>query len=241
MDEQASALAGRRIVLTRPAVGSLGARLADVGAVVEHVPLIEIGPPTDGGAALEEALAALDSFDWLVVTSANGAAQVGAAAARCPDVRLAAVGNATAAALEGLAARSVDVLPSVATTEGLLAEFPTSPGRVLIARGNLAGGRLADGLRSIGHDVVAVEAYSTTLRPPAADDVEVLCSADAVVLASGSAVESMAAQGQDVAGAVVTIGPKTAAVARAHGLTVAAVAAAPTDDAVVAALLNALS
>ena len=81
--------------------GTLGARLAAAGARVEHVPLIAIGPPADGGSALHAALGDLAEFDWLVVTSANGAAAVGDAVAGAPDVRLAAVGPATAAALAG--------------------------------------------------------------------------------------------------------------------------------------------
>src|SRR5262245_1635999 len=80
------ALAGRTVVVTRPTVGTLGPRLADRGAAVEHVPLIAIGPPSDGGVALDAALAALGSFDWLGVTSSKGADRVGAAA-RAPRGR----------------------------------------------------------------------------------------------------------------------------------------------------------
>ena len=52
------------------------------------------------------------------------------------------------------------------TAEGLLAEFPPTPARVLLAQADRAGARLADGLRAAGHDVEAVEAYAT--RPLAA-------------------------------------------------------------------------
>jgi uroporphyrinogen-III synthase len=243
-----SALAGRTVVVTRPAVGTLGARLVDRGAIVEHVPLIAIGPPSDAGVALDAALAALDRFDWLVVTSSNGAARVGAAAAVHPGIRLAAVGAATAAALESRAHRAVDLVPTEASSDGLLAAFPPQPSRILLAQADRAGDRLASGLRAAGHDVVAVEAYATIPVPPDDRRLRLLNTSDAVVLASGSAVEAWeraldAASGDfaDVAAAIVTIGRRTAEVAESRGLAVAAVAAHPNDDGIVAAVTSALA
>ena len=86
--------------------------MADLGATVVHVPLIAIGPPADGGAALRAALNDVADFDWVVVASANGAAAVGEAVAGAPGVRLAAVGSTTAPALEAAAGRSVDLVPA---------------------------------------------------------------------------------------------------------------------------------
>lgn len=241
MDEPRPGLAGRRIALTRPEPGPLAQRLTAQGVDVTHVPLIAIAPATDGGAALEAALAALDSFDWLVVTSANGAERVGDAAAINPGVRMAAVGTATAAVLAQRAGRPVDLVPAKPSAEGLRREFPPGPGRVLLAQANIAGDRLASGLRTLGHEVVAVEAYATILHPPGGEEIAELQRADAVVLASGSAVKALKAAGVSVVpGVIVTIGPRTADVARANGLTVAAVADVPTDDAVIAALALAL-
>ena len=123
-----SPLAGCSVVVTRPAPGTLAQRLADAGATVVHVPLIAVGPPSDGGFALRTALRDLAAFDWLVVTSANGAVAVGAAAARAAAVRVAAVGTATAAAFEACAGRAVDLVPEVANSDGLLTAFRTSRG-----------------------------------------------------------------------------------------------------------------
>jgi uroporphyrinogen-III synthase len=242
-------LAGRTIVVTRTAPGTLAARLAALGAIVEHVPLVDVGPPADGGAALRTALRDVATFDWVVVTSANGAAAVGEAVAAAGDVRLAAVGAATAAALAARAGRPVDLVPPEANSDGLLAAFPTTPFRVLLAQADRAGDRLATGLRYAGHDVVAVEAYATHPRPPDERQLDVLGNADAVVLASGSAVEAWALSASEasppglseVAATVVTIGRRTADVAAAHGLAVAAVASAPNDDAIVAAVVGALA
>ena len=117
-------------------------RLTALGATVVHVPLIEIAEPLDGGVALHQALARLAAFDWLVVTSANGARRAGPAAADHPAVRLAAVGPATAAALAAAASgRDVDLVPALAQAEGLLAAFPRQPARVLLAQADRARSR----------------------------------------------------------------------------------------------------
>jgi uroporphyrinogen-III synthase len=223
-----SSLAGKRIAITRPETGELGARLAELGATVVHVPLIEVGDPADGGVQLRAALARLAAFDWLVVTSANGATRAGPAAAGHPGLRLAAVGPATAAALAAAAGRAVDLVPAVARAEGLLDEFPARPARVLLAQADRARRTLADGLVARGHTVESVIAYRTVARPPSPDEVTALTTVDAVVLASGSAATALAAAlGGAPAPVLVAIGPVTASDAAARGLRVTHVATSP--------------
>jgi len=234
-------LAARRIVITGPEVGALGDHLADLGAEVVHVPFIEIAEAADGGRALRGALARLDAFDWVVVTSANGARRVGASLAGRATPRLAAVGPVTAGVLAELAGRAVDLVAAVPRVEGLLAEFPGPPSRVLVAQADRASTDLADGLVADGHSVEVVAAYTTVDRRPPDAELERLRGADAVVFASGSAVTSwVAARGTDVPPAVVVIGPVTLRVASAAGLTVTGVAASPGPDGVGAALAEAL-
>ena len=235
----ATALDSRRIVLTRPTAGRLADLLRGLGAFVEHVPLIEIGDAADGGAALTAALGQLDSFDWLVVTSANGARRLGAVA-RASAVKVAAVGAVTAATVSALTGRPVDLVPAEQNTDGLLAEFPRTPSSILLAQGNLAGSDLADGLRSIGHQVTTVEAYVTRHRTLSGDERDALHSADVVVLSSGSAVDAWLAAERAIGAAIVTIGPKTAAVAAKRGLRIAAVSASPSDDDIVNAVAGVL-
>ncbi|MGI9052222.1 MAG: uroporphyrinogen-III synthase [Ilumatobacteraceae bacterium] len=241
-------LRGRRVAITRPDGGELAARLAALGAEVVHVPLIEIAEPADGGAELGGALARLVEFDWLVVTSANGARRVGVVAAGHPDVRLAAVGPATASALGELAGRSVDLVPAVARAEGLLAEFPSSPARVLLAQADRASATLADGLVASGHDVEVVVAYRTFDRRPTPAEVAELCRVDAVLLASGSAAETYAAalgvQPSPVGGQtpiIVAVGPVTAEVARASGLVVDHIAPRPDPETLTTLITTALT
>jgi uroporphyrinogen-III synthase len=227
-----SGLAGRRIAITRPEPGVLAARLTELGATVVHVPLIEITDPLDGGIQLRRALARLGTFDWLVVTSANGAGRTGPAARSHPQVRLAAVGPATAAALAAAAGRAVDLVPARAQADGLLDEFPRQPARVLVAQADRARTALADGLAMMGHVVESVVAYRTVVRSPSPDEIAALAGVDAVVLASGSAAQGWAtAVGTSASAVVVAIGPVTAREAAARGVTVAHIAPSPDADA----------
>lgn len=234
-----SELAGRRVVLTQQRASRLAERLEMHGATVDRVPLTDVADPHDSGVALADVLDRLGEFDWLVVTSVNGAQRVGDAARRCTDVRLGSVGAATAAVLAELAGRPVDLVPSVQRVEGLLAEFPTEPSMVLAAQGDLATSALVDGLRQRGHVVTAVEAYRTVPRSLSESELRRLHGADAVVLASGSAAIAFAGAG-GAPGAVVAIGPVTAEAAHEAGLVVAGTAATPADvdviDAIVAAV-----
>lgn len=229
-------LTGMRIAVTRPEPGELGERLAALGATVVHVPLIEIGEPLDGGAALRQALARLGAFDWLVVTSANGARRAGPAAADHPAVRLAAVGPATASVLAAAAGRDTDLVPALAQAEGLLAEFPRQPARVLLAQADRARRVLADGLAAMGHHVESVVAYRTVIRTPSGEEVTRLRDVDAVVLASGSAAAAWAAIDPPSDVVVVALGPVTASAATERGVGVDHVAASP-DAAAVSDLL----
>ncbi len=130
-------LLGRRVVVTRARAqaGELVARLAALGAATVEVPAIEIVDPDDGGAALAAAVErlAVGDYDWLVLTSPNGArrlldalARAGRDARALGGVRLATIGPGTAAALAG--ARLVpDLVPPRYVAESLLDAFPDPP------------------------------------------------------------------------------------------------------------------
>ena len=152
-------------------------------------------------------------YDWVIVTSANGAAELGA---RHTGVlpRVAAVGELTAAALEAQGV-VVEFVPSLASQEGLLAELPRPVGRALFVGAEGARRLLADELPA---DFRAV--YRTVELTPVPPD------GDLVLLASPSAAAAWAKLGSTLP--AITIGPQTTAAARAAGLTV--VAEAVTQD-----------
>lgn len=218
-------LAGRRVVTTRDEPGRLDALLRELGAEVVHVPLIEIVDVPE----LAAALARLDQFDWLVVTSRHGAARVAAAAAAHPDLRTAAVGTRTASVLSAATGVAVTVVPRRQTASGLVAAMPEpepDARRVLVAQADRAAPVLVDGLRGRGYDVTTVVAYVTRLRTPTETERRSLQDADAVAFASGSAAEAWVdAVGTWTPPHVVAIGPTTALVATDLGLEVTAVAA----------------
>jgi uroporphyrinogen-III synthase len=112
-----------RVVVTRPAdqARPLVERLEALGHDVAVCPLIEIEPT--GPDEVD-----VSCYDWLVVTSANAAREL-AARMRGRPARVAAIGPGTAAALP----HEPDLVPRVSTQEGLLAELPRRPGRVLFA------------------------------------------------------------------------------------------------------------
>jgi uroporphyrinogen-III synthase len=206
-----------RILVTRPRgqAGPLVERLEQLGHEVAVSPLIEIEPI--GPEEIDVA-----GYDWVVVTSANGANQL-ARRRRGDPARIAAVGPATAAALaeRGL---PVHLVPRSSSQEGLLAELPRPAGRVLFVAAEGARRLLVDELAA---DFVPV--YRT--RPVRRARVP---ESDLVVLASPSAARTFASLGIGIP--AVSIGPQTTAAAREAGVRVIAEAPRPTVEGLVAAV-----
>jgi uroporphyrinogen-III synthase len=189
-----------RVVVTRPEdqSGELVARLEALGHDVIRCPLIRIEPL--GDEPIDPS-----GYDWVLVTSVNGARELARRLTGKPK-HLAAVGPATAAALaeHGL---HVDLVPRIHTQDGLRDALP--PGRALLAA--------AEGARRDVLDADFLPLYRTIeLRPPAPEG-------DVAIVASASAARALAATGARLP--IVAIGPQTAAEALAYGLQVAAVAA----------------
>jgi uroporphyrinogen-III synthase len=155
------------------------------------------------------------AYDWLVVTSRNGAHELGRRGVTAN--RIAAIGPATAEALRshGL---EVDLAATTHSQEGLRDELPE--GTLLLAA--------AEGARQDVLEADFLPLYRTIeLRP----DVP---TADVALLMSGSAARALAATGARLP--VIAIGPQTAAEAQDAGLPVAAVAATHDLDGLVEAL-----
>ena len=194
-----------RVLVTRE---ELVARVEALGHEPLFCELIGVEPlgddPIDAGA-----------YDWLVITSRNGAHEL--ARRGVTANRIAAIGPATAEALRGHGLH-VDLVAASHTQEGLREELPE--GRVLLAA--------AEGARRDVLDADFLPLYRTIELQP---DVP---SSDVALLMSGSAARALAATGARVP--VVAIGPQTAAEARAAGLDVVAVAAGHDLDGLVEAL-----
>jgi len=191
-----------RILVTRPEGQEveLVHRLEALGHKAIVCPLVAIEPLGD-----EEV--DVSAYDWVVVTSVNGARELRRRLRGSPG-RVAAIGAATAAAFGG-----ADLVPAVSTQEGLLAELPRPAGRVLFAGAEGARRLLADEL-----DADVVPLYRTHELVPGD-----LPSADLVVLASTSAARAFGRTGAAIP--AVSIGPETTAAARAAGVEIVAQAA----------------
>jgi uroporphyrinogen III methyltransferase / synthase len=194
-----------RVLVTRE---ELVARVESLGHDAVLCELIRIEPLGDEPVDAR-------SYDWLVVTSRNGAHEL--ARRGVTANRIAAIGPATAEALRSHGLQ-VDLVASTHTQEGLRDELPE--GTLLLAA--------AEGARRDVLDADFLPLYRTIeLRP----DVP---HADVALLMSGSAARALAATGSHLP--IVAIGPQTEAEARAAGLYVAAVAATHDLDGLLEAL-----
>jgi uroporphyrinogen III methyltransferase / synthase len=243
-------LFGRRVVVTRPReqAGELVMRLQAQGAATVEVPAIQIRDPADGGAALAATVDRLGDYDWVVLTSPNGARRLlGAVRDRGRDARafagarLAAIGPGTAEALAG-ANLGVDLVPPRFVAESLLEALPApsaTGGRLLLVRAAVARDVLPEGLRGKGWDVDVVEAYRTEQAPLTEEQAAAVAAADVVTFTSSSTVSNFLAAmgGRPIPPAVAAIGPITAATAREHGLAVDVEAEVHTIDGLVDALV----
>jgi uroporphyrinogen-III synthase len=242
-------LAGRTVLVTRPADQSaeLVKLLDRLGARPIVAPAIEIGPARS--AALTRALRELASgeYRWITLTSRATVEVLGQRLGGPRDVRakVAAIGEGTAQAYRRWSHRGPDLVPETFTTAALARAFPRGAGRVLCARADVAPEGLEDALAAKGWTPTRVDAYRTRMPrtlPPEAREALRRGEVDAVTFTSASTVRGFVGALGVVKGTpkVVCIGPVTAKEARAHGLTVHAVARPHTMEGVAAAVQRAL-
>lgn len=254
-------LAGRRVVVTREQSQgeSLMAKLRARGATPISAPAIRILPP-DPDTELREAVARIADYDWVVLTSPNGAKRLAdglfvVAPPRPWTFRVACVGAGTAAALREACNLDTHFEPSVALGDALARELPVSVGRrVLWPRSEIANLDFAQTLRERGAVVDAPVAYRTVANVDLLAVADAMRDArvDALTFTSPSTVrhfvDGLASAGlaltelaERLRPAVVCIGPVTAAAAGEAGLSVDAVAEPSDEDGLVDAVVRILS
>ncbi|MCI6159399.1 MAG: uroporphyrinogen-III C-methyltransferase [Selenomonadaceae bacterium] len=169
-------LYGRRVLVTRSRAqaSKLTAMLEQLGAEVVELPSIAIGEPDDHYASLDEAIAHLEDYAWVLFTSVNGVAhffsrleRAGKDARALGYARVGAIGPATAEALKAHGIRA-DALPESYRAEGMLealqGKLPPRA-KILLPRAQEARSILPDKLREHGMQVDVVSAYATTAAP----------------------------------------------------------------------------
>lgn len=227
-------MTGKRILVLRAREQAAGfiSQIEALGGEAYAFPVITIADPEDW-APLDDAIAHLGRYAWLVITSPNGAERFADRLARAGlplgDLRVAAVGTATAEALTARGIR-VDLIPQQFRGKALpeaIGPFLKPGDRVLMARGDLADSALHEGLTTRGAVVDDLVAYRTL---PYGDDPielrELLANGEIhyVAFTAGSTVRNLVSiLGGPAALAgvrVACIGPETAAVAGQLGLPV---------------------
>ncbi len=251
-------LFGKRVLVTRSRqqASALSERLRQLGAEPLEYPAIEIAPPKDM-APLDEAIARLSAYDWLILTSTNGVrAFVDRMSEKGTDIqalgrlKIAAIGPATAQALAGHGLR-VDYVPEVYTTKEIATGLGDVTGeRILLPRAEQAPKQLAQALRGKGAVVDEVVAYRT-LAVGAPDELKALLEEgqiDIVTFTSSSTVRNLANSLQGLEPAkvlscclVACIGPVTARTARRLGIRVDVVAGEHTIAGLVEAIVTAVA
>ena len=164
-------LTGKKILITRAREqsGNFATLLKKLGAEVIEFPTIQIVPPTSW-KALDRAIDQLNSYDWIIFTSANG---VNFFFERLSEKRedrylpsslkVCAIGPATAYQLKEKEIQ-VDYVPKEFVAEAILTGFKemvVKGKRILLARVKEARNVLPQGLREIGAKVDVVEVYRT--------------------------------------------------------------------------------
>ena len=252
-------LFGWRVLVprTKEQAGSLSARLRSSGSVPEEVPTISVEPPRNP-QQMDKAIRGLveGRYEWIAFTSVNAVKAVrekfeeyGLDARAFSGLKIAAVGEKTAACLADWGLRA-DLTPSgEQSARGLLEDWPPYDdlldpiNRVFLPRADIATETLVAGLVELGWEVDDVTAYRTVrAAPPPAPVREAIKTGrfDAVVFTSSSTVRNLVGiAGKPHASTVIAvIGPATAKTAEEHGLRVDVLAAEPSVEALADALAD---
>lgn len=176
-------LVGKTVLVTR-SVGQSSQftqLLQQQGAGVVEMPALEIVPPSSW-AALDQAIAQLHEFDWLILTSTNGVDYFFArlalstqASQALASVKIAVVGQKTAARLRQQG-REPDFIPPNFVADSLVETFPESDRlsgvKILFPRVE-TGGRdvLVQEFASKGAIVTEVAAYQSCCAQTLPDEV----------------------------------------------------------------------
>ncbi len=250
-------LFGWRVLVprTKEQAASVSERLRSYGAVPQVVPTIAVEPPR-APQQMERAIKGLVTgrYQWIAFTSANAVRAVrekleeyGLDARAFAGIKVAAVGEQTAAALGEFGIKPDLVPEAEQSSEGLAAAWPPYDdvldpiNRVLLPRADIATETLVARLTELGWETEDVTAYRTVrAAPPPAPIREAIKGGgfDAVLFTSSSTVRNLIgiAGKPHAVTAVAVIGPQTAQTAAEYGLRVDVTAPRPSATALVDAL-----
>ena len=234
-------LFGQRVLVTRSRTQAsrMCELLEDAGATAVELPAIAIAPPEDF-APLDDAVARLSSFGWVIFASVNAVDSVferlyaqGLDARAFGTASVGAIGPATTEALgrRGIRPDFTPSRPVSAAALEELAAYDWNGVPVLLPAADIGRNELADGLSRLGADIERVTAYRTVTPPDAAQRARDAFAngIDIVTFTSSSTVRNLLALLEEDGGKsrevlngslVACIGPVTAGTARELGLRV---------------------
>lgn len=225
----------KRILVTRAAhqAGKLSEGLRAAGFEPVEVPVLEIQPP-ESYDPLDLALRRLNTYDWIIFTSGNAmpffqvrAMDLGVEITKL-RAEIAAVGKATAQAVELFLHMQVSVTPKEYVAESLIDALKgqVAGKNILLARAAIARDVIPDSLRAIGATVDVVDAYQNAIPAEAPERLRkaLLAGIDAATFTSSSSVTHLAevARAPGIAFpfagvSAISIGPITSATLRELG------------------------
>ncbi len=176
-------LFGQTIVVTRTRqqASDLSMRLEELGARVIEAPTIELAAPADM-KVVDESLRSAGSFDWIIFTSRNGVTfarerlmRIGLDVRVFGKAKIAAIGDATAEAIEKELCLKIDRCPesfvAEALAEALIDKGEAKGKRFLLLRADIARPVLREKLQQAGaaevRDVAVYETKVAAGLPPA--------------------------------------------------------------------------
>lgn len=246
MTSTGGALHGWTVLVTRARsqASELSYLFQEQDAMVREFPVIRFDPPKDH-TALDQALATLPSFHWLILTSVNGVVaffarlqEKGIVLSELEKLQVVAIGPKTAKAIESCGVEVAYVSPQY-HAEGLvemLRPLVKPNDRILYPRANLARSVIPDSLRKLGCQVELVDTYETVLDGENRQEIwEALQRGEIQVITftSSSTIRSFHQLLKDLNPnyqsflepvQIVCIGPITAKTARELGYSVAEIA-----------------
>ncbi len=250
-------LFGWRVLVprTKADAATVSEQLREQGAVPEEVPTIAVEPPRTP-QQMDRAVRGLVTgrYQWVAFTSVNAVRAIrekfeeyGLDARAFAGVKVAAVGDQTAAALKDFGIAPDLVPEGEQSGQGLAEEWPPYDdvldpiNRVLLPRADIATEHLVARLTELGWETEDVTAYRTVrAAPPPAPIREAIKGGgfDAVLFTSSSTVRNLVGiAGKPHAVTVIAvIGPQTAKTAAEFGLRVDVMAPKPSMSALVEAL-----
>ncbi|HOP46572.1 MAG TPA: uroporphyrinogen-III C-methyltransferase [Desulfobacteraceae bacterium] len=256
-------LFGKRIIVTRAREQASGFLkvLNSLGAECIEFPTIRIVPP-ESWAALDRAIAELETYQWLLFSSVNGVKYFiermkfhGKDVRDLKGIKIGAIGPKTAEVWNNMGI-SPDLIPDEYRAEALVECFKkleVKHARILFPRAALAREILPEELRNMGAEVDVVEAYRTVRPESGIGRVKEMLSTgsvDVVTFTSSSTVinfvEMFRPEGEKFlewmeSVTVACIGPITANTAQENGLSVSLVAPEYTVDGLAKTILERFS